>query len=82
MSPEVLENGSGKILDLGLLHRALERIEMLVHKKWQGMSNGKRKTELLPPGSGCCLTHWRLERWKEVSKNPKQAKNPMMNGFQ
>lgn len=44
---EVLENGSGKISDLRLLHEALETTEMLVHKKWQGMSNGNQDNQII-----------------------------------
>lgn len=43
----MLENGNGKSLDLGLLHRAPEITEMFVYKKWQSMSNGKQDNQII-----------------------------------
>lgn len=78
----MLENGNGKILDLGLLHRTLEIIEMWVYKKWQGTSNGKQDNQIITSTFRMLFDSLKTREMERGFKKPKQAKNPMINSFQ
>lgn len=69
----MLGNGNGKFRDLGLLHRALEITEMLVYKKWQGMSNRKQVDQIITSRFRMLLDSWKSREMERGFEKPQTS---------